>query len=99
MVNFIIRRLIASAIVIVLLSVATFAVLRVLPGAQVTCEPGVLCNREYIEAKRKELGYDKPYFPVSFEGGASPQDAWLLVLPALGVAALAGVRWKQRVTS
>jgi peptide/nickel transport system permease protein len=67
--NFIIRRLIISVFIIILLSIATFALLRVAPGdAALLSAGGGFIPREQVEAAREELGLNKPYFPISFTG-------------------------------
>ncbi len=53
------RRLIIAVFVLFVLSVATFLVLRVVPGDDVVC-PG-FCPPEQIEALREELGLNDPY--------------------------------------
>jgi peptide/nickel transport system permease protein len=64
--NFIIRRLIISVFIIFLLSIATFTLLRVAPGdAALLAQGGGFVPEEQVEAKREELGLNKPYFPIS----------------------------------
>ena len=66
--NFIIRRLIISAFIIVLLSLATFFLLRVAPGdAALLSQGGGFIPKTQVEAAREELGLNKPLFFVSFE--------------------------------
>lgn len=64
--NFIIRRLVISVFIIFLLSIATFSLLRVAPGdAALLAQGGGFVPEEQVEAKREELGLNKPYFPIS----------------------------------
>ena len=68
MTNFIIRRLIIAALILVLLSIATFAMLRITPGdAALISSGGGFIAAEEVEARREELGLNKPYFPVSVD--------------------------------
>jgi peptide/nickel transport system permease protein len=64
--NFIIRRLVISVFIIFLLSIATFSLLRIAPGdAALLAQGGGFVPEEQVEAKREELGLNKPYFPIS----------------------------------
>lgn len=66
MLNFIARRLIISAAIIVLLSIVTFGLLRVAPGdAALLASGGGFIPKDQVEAVRHERGLDKPYFPIS----------------------------------
>jgi peptide/nickel transport system permease protein len=71
--NFIIRRLLISVVILWLLSLATFTLLRVAPGdAALLQMGGGFVPAEQVEAKREELGLNKPYFPISIRVGAPP---------------------------
>ena len=83
MTRFIIRRLIATAFILVFLSIAVFTLIRVMPGQTLICEG--FCPPGRIEADRIERGLDKPYFPVSLDLSRG-QDWWLLAVPAAGAA-------------
>lgn len=62
-----------SVVILFLLSVATFALLRIAPGdAALLQQGGGFVAREQVEAKREELGLNKPYFPISFRAGFPP---------------------------
>ncbi len=65
MINFIIRRLIISVFIIILLSIATFSLLRVAPGDAALLAIGGMVPADQVEDKREELGLNKPYFPIS----------------------------------
>jgi hypothetical protein len=91
MLNYVVRRLMIGAVTLFLLTIAVFLMLRVMPGDQVVC-PGGFCDREYMEARRVELGLDKPYFPVSVD--ASRGAAWWLLVPLAGAAGFAAWRAK-----
>lgn len=75
-------------LILFLLSLATFTMLRVMPGA-FFCE--TLCDKEQYEAEREARGLNKPYFPVSLDMSAN-QDWWLLALPLAALAGYAVVR-------
>jgi hypothetical protein len=90
MLNYVLRRLMIGAVTLLLLTIAVFLMLRVMPGDQVVC-PGGFCDK-YMEARRIELGLDKPYFPVSLD--ASRTDAWWLLVPLAGAAGFAA--WRAR---
>lgn len=67
--NFIVRRLIIAAFIVVALSIVTHGLLRVAPGdAALLNSGGGFIPREQVEAKRHELGLDKPYYPISIVG-------------------------------
>lgn len=90
MLSFIVRRMTVAVVVLILLSIATFTMLRIMPGDDVIC-PG-FCSREEREARRIEYGLDKPWFPVSVEAESGVW--WALVLP---VAAAGGyAAWHSR---
>jgi len=66
--NFIIRRLLIAVLILVLLSIATFAMLRITPGdAALINSGGGFIPASQVEAKREELGLNKPYFPISVD--------------------------------
>jgi peptide/nickel transport system permease protein len=76
--NFIIRRLIISMFIIVILSIVTFSLLRVAPGdaALLNAGGGGFPTQEQIDAKREELGLNKPYFPISVDILEPPFISW-----------------------
>ncbi len=86
MTRFIVRRLMLVPLILFLLSLATFTMLRVMPGDDIVC-PG-FCTAEQRRALRAEAGLDKPYFPVSLDMAAD-QDWWLLALPVVALGGYA----------
>jgi ABC-type dipeptide/oligopeptide/nickel transport system permease component len=81
MAGFIVRRLMAALTALVLLSLATFVLLRVMPGDDVVCDG--FCSIAHRNALRHEYGLDKPLFPVSVEMELGA--LWLLGIPAAGI--------------
>lgn len=76
--NFIIRRLIISLFIIVILSIITFSLLRVAPGdaALLNAGGGGFPTQGQIDAKREELGLNKPYFPITIDVLDPPFVSW-----------------------
>ncbi|HLB22792.1 MAG TPA: ABC transporter permease [Dehalococcoidia bacterium] len=68
--TFIVRRLLIGVLILFVLSVTVFLLLRIVPGDPAIQKCGLNCKEDQIKAIRHELGLDKPYFPVAFEGGA-----------------------------
>lgn len=69
MTNFIIRRLIISVFILVFLSIAVFALLRIAPGnAELLQAGGGFIEKERLAALKAEKGLDRPYFPISITG-------------------------------
>lgn len=62
--TFIIRRLLSGVIILFVLSVTVFLLLRIVPGDPAIRRCGLNCTKASIAATHKELGLDKPYFPV-----------------------------------
>ncbi len=57
-----------AVFILVLLSIATFALLRLAPGdAALISSGGGFVSREDVAARREELGLNKPYFPISVD--------------------------------
>ena len=94
MARFILRRLMASAVILVLLSFAVFTLLRVMPGDEVICSG--FCTEDQIRALRAERGMDKPLFPVTVQLEAG--HLWLLAVPLAGAAGYAIGRRKPART-
>lgn len=68
MTNFIIRRLLIAAFILFLLSIATFALLRITPGdAALISSGGGFISKEEVAARREALGLNDPYFPISLK--------------------------------
>jgi peptide/nickel transport system permease protein len=70
--QYILRRLLQSVVILFVLSVVVFLLLRIAPGADpalIKC--GLNCPEERLEAIRRDLGLDDPYFPINFTGGAT----------------------------
>ena len=67
--TFIVRRLLIGVLILFVLSVTVFLLLRIVPGDPAIQKCGLNCKEDQIKAIRHELGLDKPYFPVNFEGG------------------------------
>jgi hypothetical protein len=91
MTRFIIRRLIATAFILVFLSIAVFTLIRVMPG-NAACEGFI--SKEQCEARKAELNLDEPYFPLSLDFSHG-QDWWLLAVPAAALAAYAAMRARR----
>lgn len=62
--TYIIRRLISGVFILFALSILVFVLLRIVAGDPAANRCGLNCTPEGIEAARKELGLDKPYFPI-----------------------------------
>jgi peptide/nickel transport system permease protein len=62
--TFILRRLLSGIIILFVLSVTVFLLLRIVPGDPAIRRCGLACTKESIAATHKELGLDKPYFPI-----------------------------------
>jgi peptide/nickel transport system permease protein len=78
------RRLLIGAVILVVLSIAVFELLHVVPGDPALLRCGLSCRPEQLAAIRHELGTDKPLFPVWFNGsggiihfGDSQYGAWI----------------------
>ena len=66
--RYIARRLIQSALIIFVLSVAVFLLLRIAPGADpALLRCGISCTEEKREAIREGLGLHLPYYPISLD--------------------------------
>jgi peptide/nickel transport system permease protein len=48
-------------------SLLTFVFLRIVPGDAAVARAGLAATPEVVEELRRDLGLDRPYFPVSFE--------------------------------
>ncbi len=62
--TFILRRLLSGVVILFVLSVTVFLLMRIVPGDPAIRKCGLACTKEQIEAIHKELGLDKPYFPI-----------------------------------
>ena len=51
-------------------SLLTFTMLRIAPGDTAVARAGFSATPERVEELRRELGLDKPYFPISIDGSA-----------------------------
>jgi ABC-type dipeptide/oligopeptide/nickel transport system permease component len=67
-----------SALTVFLLSIVTFVLLRITPGSP--CAPYGMITREQCRAIEQDMGYDKPYFPISVDL-SNTGDWWLLFAP------------------
>lgn len=66
--RYIARRLIQSAFILFVLSVAVFLLLRIAPGADpALLRCGISCTEEKREAIREGLGLNLPYYPISLD--------------------------------
>ena len=92
MTRFIIRRLMATAFILVLLSIAVFVLIRVMPG-DASC-PGLI-PKDSCDARRAELNLDQPYFPLSLDFSRG-LDWWLLAAPVAALAAYAALLARRR---
>mgnify|MGYP001611027247 FL=1 len=63
--TFIIRRMLSGIVILFVLSVAVFLLLRIVPGDPAIRICQLNCTKAQIEQIHKDLGLDKPYFPVS----------------------------------
>jgi peptide/nickel transport system permease protein len=68
--TFILRRLLSGIVILFVLSVTVFLLLRIVPGDPAIRRCGLNCTRAGIDAIHKELGLDKPYFPVELRRDA-----------------------------
>jgi ABC-type dipeptide/oligopeptide/nickel transport system permease component len=91
MANFIVRRLMVGALTIFLLSIVTFLLIRVAPGSP--CAQYGMITAEQCRAIEHDLGYDKPYFPISIDPSQT-ENWWLLLVPVGAI--VAGVFLKRR---
>jgi peptide/nickel transport system permease protein len=67
--TFIIRRLLIGIVILFVLSVTVFLLMRVVPGDPAIRKCGLNCTKAGIEQIHKDLGLDKPYFPVELRRG------------------------------
>jgi peptide/nickel transport system permease protein len=66
--QYILRRLLQSALILVILSVAVFLMLRIAPGADpARLKCGLMCRPERYEAIREDMGLNDPYFPINID--------------------------------
>lgn len=94
MTTFILRRLIIAVATLVLISLAVFTMLRVMPGNPACSDRFI--SKEQCAARKDELGLDAPYYPISMDTSDSG-DWWAYVIPLLGVGGLLYVRRRARV--
>ncbi len=67
--TFILRRLLSGIVILFVLSVAVFLLLRIVPGDPAIRICGLQCTTPQIDQIHKDLGLDKPYFPVELRRG------------------------------
>ncbi len=65
--TFILRRLLSGFAILVVLSVAVFALLRIVPGDPAIRICQLNCRAEQLDAIHEQLGLNKPYFPISVD--------------------------------
>jgi peptide/nickel transport system permease protein len=70
--TFIIRRLLIGIVILFVLSVAVFSLMRIVPGDPAIRKCGLNCTSAGIDAIHKELGLDKPYFPIEIAPSDPP---------------------------
>lgn len=68
--TFILRRLLSGVVILFVLSVTVFLLMRIVPGDPAIRKCGLACTKPQIEAIHKELGLDKPYFPIEVRRGS-----------------------------
>ncbi|MEO8035153.1 MAG: ABC transporter permease [Acidobacteriota bacterium] len=68
--TFILRRLLSGIVILFVLSVTVFLLLRIVPGDPAIRICGLQCTRAQIDQIHKDLGLDKPYFPVELRRDA-----------------------------
>lgn len=68
--TFIMRRLLSGFVILFVLSVTVFLLLRVVPGDPAIRKCGLNCTRAGIDQIHKDMGLDKPYFPIELRRGA-----------------------------
>jgi peptide/nickel transport system permease protein len=68
--NYILQRLMLLFPALLLASVLTFVFLRIVPGDAAVAKAGLGATEENVAEFRKELGLDRPYFPMSFTSDA-----------------------------
>jgi len=67
--TFILRRLMIGVVILFVLSVTVFLLMRIVPGDPAIRKCGLACTKAQIEQIHKDLGLDKPYFPVELRRG------------------------------
>ncbi len=67
--TFILRRLIIGIVILFVLSVTVFLLMRIVPGDPAIRRCGLDCTKPKIAQIHKDLGLDKPYFPVELRRG------------------------------
>lgn len=67
--TFILRRLMIGIVILFVLSVTVFLLMRIVPGDPAIRRCGLNCTKASIEQIHKDLGLDKPYFPVELRRG------------------------------
>ena len=67
--TFILRRLMIGVVILFVLSVTVFLLMRIVPGDPAIRICGLNCTKPQIEQIHKDLGLDKPYFPVELRRG------------------------------
>ena len=65
--TFIIRRMLSGIVILFVLSVAVFLLLRIVPGDPAIRICQLNCTKAQIDQIHRDLGLDKPYFPVSLD--------------------------------
>jgi peptide/nickel transport system permease protein len=65
--NYIVGRLLMLIPTLLVASVLTFLMLRIVPGDAAVAKAGFAATEENVAAIREELGLNRPYFPAQFE--------------------------------
>ena len=68
--TFILRRLLSGVVILFILSIGVFFLMRVVPGDPVIRICQLNCTPQQIDQIHKDLGLDKPYFPIDWESEA-----------------------------
>ena len=65
--NYVLRRLISAILILVIVSLITFAIFQIIPGDPVLAKLGLDADEAQVEALRHELGLDRPVYVRYFE--------------------------------
>ena len=68
--SYLTKRLMLVVPSLFLASLLTFVMLRIVPGDTAVAQAGLAADQEVVDARRHELGLDRPYFPVEILRGS-----------------------------
>jgi peptide/nickel transport system permease protein len=70
--TFILRRLLSGIVILFILSVTVFLLMRIVPGDPAIRICQLNCTKAQIDQIHKDLGLDKPYFPIDVDTDNAP---------------------------